>query len=165
MLVGLPRSGTTWAANWLTTDRSLCIHDPLNQYHYQQLDNIECPGKTVGISCTGIYLWTDWLNKHPARKVIVHRSVGEIKYSLREAGIQLKVFKPHLLDKVEGFHVHWQELWTNPGPIYKFLLKREYDVERHTLLKNYNIQMDFNKTPKNIKLETTLIKEIRQSLV
>ena len=24
----LPRSGTAWLANWLTTDRSLCLHDP-----------------------------------------------------------------------------------------------------------------------------------------
>ena len=28
-VTGLPRTRTAWCANWLTTDHSLCLHDPL----------------------------------------------------------------------------------------------------------------------------------------
>lgn len=28
-ITGMPRSRTAWLANWLTTDRSLCVHDPV----------------------------------------------------------------------------------------------------------------------------------------
>ena len=32
MVIGLPRSRTTWMANWLTTTDTLCLHDPLANY-------------------------------------------------------------------------------------------------------------------------------------
>jgi hypothetical protein len=162
MVLGLPRSGTTWAANWLTTDQSLCLHDPLNEYHYNDIDKIESYGRRLGVACTGLYLWTDWLNKHPARKVILHRPVGEIKYSLREHGIHLKIFKPQLLHRIEGFHVDWRDLFNNPKPIYEFLLKRKFDPLRHEFLNTYNVQVDFNKTKKDMQLLNTLLNESKR---
>jgi hypothetical protein len=53
IVLGLPRSATTWLANWLTTDRSLCLHDPFAKTLPEQWD---AGGKRLGISCTGAYL-------------------------------------------------------------------------------------------------------------
>ena len=38
MVIGLPRTGTTWASNWLTTDSTQCYHDPLYHTHYEDWD-------------------------------------------------------------------------------------------------------------------------------
>lgn len=136
MVIGSPRSGTTWAANWLTTDTTICLHDPLANSHYSEWDAIQSK-KTLGISDTGISLFHEWLNRHPARKVILHRENTEIAASL---GIPEFLHATHCLDKVNGMHVHWRDMFDNPQPIYELLLQKPFDQERHTELKNINMQ-------------------------
>jgi hypothetical protein len=87
MILGGPRSATTWAANWLTTDATLCLHDPLLEYTRNQLDVLQIPGKQIGISCTGALLFPDWVKAHPCPKVILYREVGQINASLRGLGL------------------------------------------------------------------------------
>jgi hypothetical protein len=77
IVVGLPRSGTAWAANWLTTDTTHCIHDPIAKHHHTELDDLSS-SKHLGVSCTGLWRFPDWLNKHPAKKVILRRDRAEI---------------------------------------------------------------------------------------
>jgi hypothetical protein len=161
MVIGLPRSATTWAANWLSTDTTFCLHDPLNWYLLDEVDNLEYPGKEIGISCTGSYLYTDWLNNHPAPKVIVHRDVQEIKESLRRNKIRLSVFKPSLIHKIEGLHVDYKELFTKPEKIWSYLLpNKPLDIQRHSFLKTCNVQMDFEKTLRNRDVMNYHLKEI-----
>lgn len=143
MIVALPRSGTTWAANWLTTDTTLCLHDPLYTTHYTDWDSIQT-NKTLGVSCTGIVHFLDWLNRHPARKVILHRSIVEINESLEAIGLSRT--EPHMvkaLDRVQGVHAYWTDIFDRPQPLYEFLTRREFDPERHAFLKDIEMQPNF----------------------
>lgn len=161
MVIALPRSGTTWAANWLTTDSTLCLHDPLFMHHYSELDDIKSD-KSLGISCTGIYNFPQWINAHPARKVILHRDLNEINESLNELGLaNLPDDEPSKLDKIAGMHVHWTEIFDNPKKIYEFLTGKCFDPERHKELKAIEMQPMFSGLTKNPAVLQRLIEEMR----
>lgn len=90
MVISLPRSGSTWAANWLSSGEVFAMHDPLWQIHHRDLDrmlptygNASCNG----IACSGIWRWPAFVNAHPARKVILHRPAGEVSASLARLGL------------------------------------------------------------------------------
>jgi hypothetical protein len=87
MVLGGPRSATTWAANWLTTDTTVCLHDPLLEYKIEYLQRMSFDGKKFGISCTSSTLYPDWVNKQKCPKVVLTRDVHEINNSLRELGL------------------------------------------------------------------------------
>lgn len=145
MLLGTPRSATTWAANWLTTDTTLCLHDPLFRYHYTELDNIKS-SRSLGVACTGLGHFTDWINSHPARKVIVHRNLGEVNQSLREIGLPaMTEEQAKKLDLVKGLHVDWLELFDSPEKIYEYLLQMPFDSERHEFLCEIEMQPHFGR--------------------
>lgn len=134
MVIGNPRSGTTWAANWLCTDTTHCLHDPFATVHYQDWNKVKS-NKMLGVSDTGIAIFHQWLNNHPARKVILHRDMQEIFSQVPEfEGLQDN------LDKIDGMHVHFTDLFNNPKRIYEFLLQKEFDAERHQELKNIQMQ-------------------------
>jgi hypothetical protein len=148
MVLGGPRSGSTWAANWLTTDRNICLHDPLLEYTKHQLDIMEIPGHRIGISCTSSILFPEWVLKHPARKAILYRETDEINYALEALGLTRLEHGGHarrlkaLIDV--GIPVWWWQslfdrkeamaLWTHLIPDMPF------DPYRHQLLSEMNIQ-------------------------
>jgi hypothetical protein len=144
MVIAAPRSGTTWAANWLTTDTTLCLHDPIFNYHYSELDNVASKHK-LGISCTGLMYFPEWLNNHPARKVVLHRDNQEIRDSIAKLG-----FPPtdedysETLNVIDGQHYAWSDIFDNPKPIYEYLLDKEFDAERHSELKKVWMEPNFN---------------------
>jgi hypothetical protein len=142
MVIGLPRSGTAWAANWLTTDTTHCLHDPMAKCHHTDLDALPS-AKRLGVACTGLWLHRDWLNAHPAPKVILHREPGEVIASLDRLGFPPLPFPS--LDGIDGLHVAWRDLWDNPEPIWQHLLGTPCDMERHHLLKELNVQVDFDR--------------------
>ncbi len=156
MVIGAPRSGTTWAANWLTTDNSLCLHDPLAMRHYSEWDGIKS-SKRLGISDTGISAFPDWLNLHPAPKVILHRNRNEIALSL---GITEFMDTPCRLIEIHGMHVDYLDLWNNPKPIYEFLLEQEFDTERHAELMKMNIQPHGN----HLKFDTSVVRRVMDEM-
>lgn len=88
MVLGGPRSATTWAANWLTTDTTVCLHDPLLEYTPARLHKMTFPGgKRFGISCTASSLYPEWVNLQKCPKVVLVRDIGEINNSLRSLGL------------------------------------------------------------------------------
>lgn len=164
MLIAAPRSGTTWASNWLTTDNSVCLHDPLSRVHYSDWDFIRC-NKTLGISDTGIAVFDKFVNLHPARKVILHRDRREIDSSLNSLGVpSLTNIWDGALDKIEGMHVHWLDIFNNPKPIYEFLLQKEFDAERHALLKEIEMQPKWSGLTINKEVTRKIVNEIMESM-
>lgn len=142
MVIGLPRSGTAWAANWLTTDTTLCLHDPLAKYHHTELDGL-VSDKRLGVACTGLWMHPEWLNAHLARKVILHRDRAEVIQSLDNLGFGELPFPS--LDHIVGLHVAWTDLWERPESIWAHLVGTPFDAERHALLRELNVQVDFDR--------------------
>lgn len=144
MIIAAPRSGTAWAANWLTTETSLCLHDPLFEHSIETWDSIPCD-RCLGVACTGSAIFPAFLRKHPARKVVLHRDIGEVNQSLHQMGLSsLNVaIWTEALRNVEGLHVDWRSLWRNPRAIWEQLMDTPFDVNRHRLLTKLNVQMDF----------------------
>ena len=154
MIIGLPRSGTTWAANFFCTERTLCFHDPLYTTHYQDWDT-ELPkraqeGAEVGVSCTGIWRWPDWVNEHPARKVILHRDLSQIADSMREIGLpemDLDAAEEQL-SSIIGMHVPHSDLFdeAKAWDIWWYLTKDagHFPTARHRLLVDIEMQPKFS---------------------
>lgn len=160
MIIAAPRSATTWCSNWLTTDTTLCLHDPLWTRCYDELDAIGSP-KTLGIACTGIALFPEWVNAHPARKVILRRDLVEVDASLVKIGLPPCGHAwEGVLDKIHGVHVAWTDVFDRPQPIYEYLLDRPFDPERHAALREMNIQPDFRTLSIDRRATTRLIKEL-----
>lgn len=152
MIIGLPRSGTTWAANFFCTDRVMCFHDPLYTTHYEDWD-AELPSHApviaeVGVSCTGIWRWPDWVNDHPARKVILHRDVSEIEKSMADIGLPgLEPGSEEKLNSIIGLHVPWTDLFdeAKAGDIWRHLVRRAtFNQPRHRLLVDIEMQPKFS---------------------
>lgn len=161
MLLAAPRSGTTWASNWLTTDETLCLHDPLWTYHYSDLDHIKTD-KILGISCTGLYKFPEFINKHPARKVILHRNEEEINASLKEIGLPPISNVEDDLNQISGFHVNWKWIFDEPKEIYEYLTGLKFDAERHALLKEIEMQPNFPGLVINRDVTAKLLKELSE---
>jgi len=111
MVIGLPRSRTTWLSNLLTTTATFCMHDPLSQYTFPELNQYTCK-KTFGIADTAIYsLLGSRLNAHPAKKLIIHRPISEINASLGRH--QVSQSDADQLDKIKGLHIDFNDINKN----------------------------------------------------
>ena len=159
MLISAPRCASTWAANWLTTDTTLCLHDPLWTYHYSDLDRIQSR-KTLGVACTGLYMFPDFVNKHPAKKIILHRDENEINESLRAIGLPALSNTERDLNKIVGWHIDWKQIFTEPKEIYEGLTGLDFDEERHELLKQIEMQPNFEGLKVGRDVTAKLLKEL-----
>lgn len=141
MIIGAPRSGTTWCSNWLTDALRHCLHDPLYDHHYEDFDAITIGSKRIGVACTGLALFPDWVIQHPAKKVILHREPREVNEALRAEGLQkcpAALFKG--LAAIAGLHVQWTDLFRAPLEIWQHLFTDPFDSDRHALLCSMNVQ-------------------------
>ena len=151
MIIGLPRSGTTWASNLFLTDSVTCYHDPLYKVHYADWDErlLIGTGLKLGVSCTGIWRWPTWLNDHPSRKVILHREHKGISKSMNDIGLpQMDLEKAeHSLNSVMGMHVPFEDLFDPEKccDIWNYLLSWEipFNYKRHELLRDIEMQPNF----------------------
>lgn len=164
MVIAAPRSGTTWVSNLLTTDTSLCLHDPLYLHDFEDLDQLPHTTNLLGIACTGSMIYADKLNSHSARKLILHREQSEIEASLAQlgmnsAGVQ---YEP-LLNRLEGRHCHWRELfdYTEMSAHFEFLLQKPLSRDRFQLLQHMHIQPDFAAVPYSPEAVKGFLKNLR----
>lgn len=150
MVIAAPRSGTAWCSNWLTTETSLCVHDPLFEHSPETWDSIPSD-RQLGCACTGIATFPKFLRHHPARKVVLHRDMDEVNLSLHQMGLSRlhAEYWTDALRRVDGLHVHWRNLWENPRPIWEHLMRTPFDAARHELLCKLNVQMDFERVKPN----------------
>jgi hypothetical protein len=160
MVLSAPRSGSTWVANWLTTERVLCLHDPILEHKPEDLDALTWPpcrhspgyspavDRLFGIACTGLGLLTAFVNAHPARKVIVHRDFRDINESLMSLGLTRVIAKrwEQALNAIDGMHVQYADLFQGglAEPIYEHLTHLPFDAVRHEQLKDMHIEPMFD---------------------
>lgn len=169
IVVALPRSGTTWAANWLTTDQVHCVHDPLYTVHYSDWDEqlpARAPGRPVGVSCTGAWRWTDWLNAHPARKLVLHRDVGEVIESMRAIGLPpVSPGDAAALDRIIGLHLPFEDLFDPIGAraAWEYLVPSvPFNEARHRELVDIEMQPKFSGLTIDPKVTRRLMSELER---
>lgn len=147
MILALPRSGTAWLSNWMTTPTTRCIHDPLFKYpNLSQLESLRSE-KLLGISDTGIYLkYNSWVRNHPARKVGLIRPRAEVNASLDRMGFRpLTVTDYHrtlaaLRDLPGIVMVDWASAMGSASVWDHLLPGVPYDDERTQDLLRLNVQ-------------------------
>ena len=144
MALGLPRSGTAWLANLLTTDDSICLHESLIDSTIEQLDQFEHDG-LFGIAETAGVFFPDAIN-HPCKKLIVDRPIAEINKSLHQLGLPtMPDVEVDLLSGIEGYKIAFKELFDFDAMqlAYKFLLNKDLSKDRHNLLCQMNVQNQY----------------------
>jgi hypothetical protein len=62
-------------ANWLTTDRTLCLHDPFSR---QLPEHWPRDHRRRGISCTGAYLLPGWLAQQRCPVFVIERDRARV---------------------------------------------------------------------------------------
>ena len=167
MALGSQRSATTWLANLLNTDSTLCIHDPLLEYTTTALDKSIIPGKRLGICCTAALLHPDWVNKPPAKKVLIYREPDEVNASLEAIGAPpVGVHQQFaLLDGVKAPIFHWRHVFSTHGAEEICgLLDVPFCKYRHYELRKMNVQPDFARLPVDPEAVRKLAQRIREVL-
>lgn len=148
-ICSLPRSGSTWAANWLTTDSTLCLHDP--EASGMTLADIDANaekignGKRLGVATTAAWAQVDWLNAHPAPKLVITRSLGDINRSLERLGLPTMEESHYRdLDEINGMgsavQVNIADLF-NPETAWRIAARLgvPFDADRHRVLSTFRV--------------------------
>lgn len=144
MVFGLPRSGTAWIANLLTTDNSLCLHESLIDFTLSELNDIKHDG-LFGISETSAVFLPEAI-KHPCKKLIIHRPVFEINRSLEDLDFpSISDGQDSLLSLIEGYKINYNDLFNFEAMslAYRFLLDKDLSQKRHAMLCKMNIQNQY----------------------
>lgn len=139
MVLGLPRSGTAWISNLLTTDTTVCIHEA---FEFNSLSEIDEMG-VQGICETSAFMHIDEINAHHARKLIIERPFVEIQESCKALGFpELPPLVIDLMDQIKGYRISFKDLFNYDimAEAYYYLLRKELNQERHRMLCQMNIQ-------------------------
>lgn len=167
MVLGGPRSATTWAANWLTTDTTICLHDPLLEYTLAQLGQISFPGKRLGIACTASLMYPQWVNASKAKKIILYRSVPELNASLRNLGLVELDEMRHLarIQAINGATLLPYEQLFQPksAAVIADYLGVPFDPARHDLLRQMRIEPFWRHLTVGREAVTDLMKQINEA--
>ena len=146
MVFAGPRSGTTWAANWLTTDTTLCLHDPMLEFTRHDLNKLTLPdNRRLGISCTSALYHPEWVMTQKCPKVFLYRDVAEINLSLRALGLT-QIDEITHLRRIAAFEdkiavLPWEHMFTpSGGRAIAGILKVPFDAARHNLLRQMRIE-------------------------
>lgn len=145
MVLGGPRSATTWAANWLTTDTTICLHDPLFEYEPAQLERMSFRGgKRFGISCTGSTLYPDWVNSLKCPKLVLYRDVNEINTSLRALGFVELIpsrNEARLAAIKNAMFIHYEDMFAlSRAAIIAKYLGVPFDPDRYDVIRQMRVE-------------------------
>jgi hypothetical protein len=142
MVLALPRSGTAWVANLLTTDTSLCIHEAFMDHSINDLDTRPYDGM-LGIAETSAFIRVDELNLHSAKKLIIDRPFDDINKSIAELGFKaMPSYSADLMIQLKGYRIAYKDLFNYEimSEAYYYLLRKELNQERHRMLCQMNIE-------------------------
>lgn len=168
MVLGGPRSATTWIANLLTTDTTLCLHDPLMHHTNVHLEKMEIPGKRIGIADTAAILWRDWVANHPAKKIILWRQPSEINASIERLGLTKidPVGHADRVSRLKGIPIYpWNSIF-KASVAYEIC--RYFDIPfcpyRFEELKKMNVQPHFASLPVDREAAQELVRRLAKEL-
>jgi hypothetical protein len=139
IVLGLPRSGTTWCANWLTTDTTLCLHDPFRFLPEQWPRD----GRTFGVSCTGGFLMPKWLTAQTCPIAVIERDPADCDASLARMGLGAVGLLAPELARVPARRWRFTDLWNEEQArdLWAFLLPDvRFDAVRYRLLRDMQVQ-------------------------
>jgi hypothetical protein len=142
MVLALPRSGTAWVANLLTTDTSLCIHEAFMDHSIDDLDTRSYDGM-LGIAETSAFIRADELNLHSAKKLIIDRPFDEINNSIVKLGFKaMPSYSADLMIRLKAYRIAYKDLFNYDimAEAYYYLLRKELNQERHKMLCQMNIE-------------------------
>jgi hypothetical protein len=146
MIFAGPRSGTTWAANWLTTDTTLCLHDPMLEFTRSDLNKLTLPNnRRLGISCTSSLYYPEWVKTVHCPKIFLYRDVAEINLSLRALGLQ-QIDEVSHLKRIAAFDdkipvLPYEHMFTpSGGEAIADILRVPFDKARHNLLRQMRVE-------------------------
>ena len=142
MVLALPRSGTAWVSNLLTTDTSLCIHEAFMDHSINDLDNLAYDGM-LGIAETSAFTKVDEINQHSAKKLVIERPLNEVNESIAKLGFKaMPSYSADLMIQLKGYRIAYKDLFNYEimSEAYYYLLRKELNQERHKMLCQMNIQ-------------------------
>jgi hypothetical protein len=167
IILALPRSGSTWAATWLTGDATFCWHDPIWTTHYEDVPEAaarRAGGRLAGISDTGLWRWPEWIARQPARKLILQREPREVAASLARQGLPpLPRDAFTALDGIEGRRASWTDLFDSKraAELWAWLTDGlPFDRERHEELVQCDVQPRLSMVKRDWRLNQRLGAEI-----
>lgn len=150
LILGYPRSATTWLANLFTTDRSFCLHDPIATMTLEEIDSFRSPGRLVGAACTGLWMLPGWVDTQPCPKVVIVRDKVECDASLVSIG--MTAIPESIYSRLFEFDAHrmlFHKLWDEEymALVWAYLLPEvPFDRERYRMLRTFSIQPQFEET-------------------
>lgn len=142
MVLALPRSGTAWVSNLLTTDTSLCIHEAFMDNSINDLDTRSYDGM-LGIAETSAFTKVDEINQHSAKKLVIERPLNEVNESIAELGFKaMPSYSADLMIQLKGYRIAYKDLFNYEimSEAYYYLLRKELNQERHRMLCQMNIE-------------------------
>ncbi|HJV24556.1 MAG TPA: hypothetical protein VJ673_02670 [Aromatoleum sp.] len=132
-ILGLPRSGTTWAANWLSDGSAICLHDPEQDHAPEDILRLNL-GRSFGISSSGLWAWPDVIARLECPVLILDRDPGESDASMQRLGLDpLPSWAHDRFAGIKGLRVPHEWLWRVGGAraIWNYLRAgKEFDVLR-----------------------------------
>lgn len=168
MVLGGPRSGTTWAANWLTTSETICLHDPLLEFTPDRLMRMTfADGQRLGISCTSSTLYPEWVNAQRCPKVVLYRPVADINRSLRALGLVELIESRHLARLAavkDALFVPYEFLFSTTGARQIAAhVGVPFDVARHHYLCGMRIEPSWRHLPVEKEAVNALLQRIAEA--
>ncbi len=141
-VIALPKSATSWAANWLTTDESVCVHDPMVWHTPDEMADLRAinsaQSKYRGVACTGLWMVPGWVEQNVSRWVIVERPIEEVNAGLAAMGLgPMPEHCVRQFAKMPGERISMGALFeeaTAHAVWNKLLPHVPFDRERHKLL-------------------------------
>lgn len=154
---------TTWAANWLTTDTSLCLHDTVEHYTPMEAEVLPSSAKYRGLSCTGSWLWTEWVAQQTCPILILERDPMECNASLVRLGLpEIPMSMIEAFMALPGRRVPYDALSERE---WNYLLPDvPFNYERHDMLRSFAIQPDFSQPIDTSQLERVALDLQRSKL-
>ena len=139
----LPRAGSTWVSNWLSSGSSICWHDPIATAGPKEIEHwASWQDRPAGICCTGTWLDASWRPQVPilllerdrdaVNRAMTAKGLPELPGWVFERWAELpydRVTLPQLMNERIARRVH-----------SKLLPSLAFDLARYHELQRMNVQ-------------------------